>query len=1074
MLSSRAGRFRVIGLAVSIAFAIANALWAQLPTATILGTVRDSSGAAVPGAQLTARNMQTDETRTTVSQADGSYRFDALPVGRYEVHAEHEGFQTEVRSGLLLEVTQEAVVNITLQVGQVQQTVSVTAEAPLVNTTSGSLGGLVNTDQMANLPLNGRNFSDLILLEPGITNNNNKGAGGSTNGLTFVSNGATLYSNNYLIDGTSMNQQYGGSAAGASGNTLGVEGIEEYKVVTNSFSAEYGMTMGSQMLIVTKSGTNTFHGSLFEYLRNSALDARNFYDYTESTSGLRLPPFRRNNFGGALGGPVIKNKTFFFFTYEALKQRTGITTILTTLPASARVNGGVVPQIASVIQPFLQYFPLPNLPNNQYTYPYTRPDSDSYTQGRIDQILTSSDTLFGRYTIDTDRAVDAGGWPQWHVNRYSRNQYLTLSENHTFSFTVVNTFRASFSRTVRDQGFLPTDLNVAGPQYSFVPGYGFGAINIGGLTANFGPSVGHSHDATQNIFAESDDIFVTRGRHALKFGTLINRYQMFSVQQGEQQGTITFPSVASFLLGEPSTYSAETPGSTTDRTYYYTTAGFYGEDDMRLSSRFTLNLGLRYEFNTTYREEHNRGVAIINPYVDATTTIGPPFRNPSLLDFSPRIGFAWDIMGDHKTSLRGGAAKLFDIGGLGYPLSNICAPPLCNTETETIPVSSPVVLTLPFTFPQGVQSKTLSLIDYNLTQPHIYEGNLTLERELPGNMAVTVAYSASRGIDLYRTVAANPPQEQIVDGLPHFATNSPRINPNWGPITLVSSSGDSWYHSLQTSVIKRLSHNVQFQISYTWQRAIDDIPQSEGGSETTQALANLTDPYSNKVDKGLSNFNIASSLKFNLIYRPPNPFANPRGITKILSGWQTSWIYTLQSGLPFSPTVGSNISNSLQGSDDRPDLLPGYSASSITSGTTGAGCPGVAANLPVGNQNLWYNPCAFALQANGFLGNVGRNILQGPGINNLDFSISKETSLPHMGERAKLRFQADFFNIFNHANFAPPALGSSGNPTQLINNAAVLFSGTGTSGAIPMSTAGVITQTSTTSRQIQLGLRFSF
>src|SRR5438552_12012442 len=314
----------------------------QLPTATILGGVKDSSGAVIPGASITAKNVETGLTRTGVSAEDGSYRLSALPVGGYEVKVELPGFRTEVRSGLTLTVAQEAVVNFALQAGAVEQTVVVTEDAPIVNTTSGALGGLVDERKVAELPLNGRNFIDLTLLTPGITQQRNLGVAASTVGLWFSSNGAPLRSNNYLLDGAIMTNLTNGTSASQDGSTLGLEGVREYRVITNSFSAEYGMTMGSQVMVVTKGGTNTLHGSLFEYLRNSALDARNFFDYKTPASNRRLPAFARNQFGGSLGGPIKKDKTFFFGVYEGLRQRLGVTKITPTIPAACHTANYVV------------------------------------------------------------------------------------------------------------------------------------------------------------------------------------------------------------------------------------------------------------------------------------------------------------------------------------------------------------------------------------------------------------------------------------------------------------------------------------------------------------------------------------------------------------------------------------------------------------------------------------------------------------------------------------------------------------------------------------------------------------
>ena len=509
---------------IFLLMAVLGTALAQLPTATILGVVKDSSGAVVPEATVTARNIDTGQTRAASTSADGSYRLSALPVGNYEVRVEHPGFQTTVRSGLTLAVSQEAVLPVTLEVGAVEQTVAVTAEAPLVNTTSGSLGGLVDERKVADLPLNGRNYIDLTLLQPGIVENKTLGRAAVMTGTWFSSNGSPLRSNNYLLDGASLVSMVGGSSASLSGSTLGVEGIREYRLVTNFFSAEYGMTMGSQMIIVSKSGTNSFHGSLFEYLRNSALDARNFFDRRTAITPRRLPPFARNNFGASTGGPLKKDKTFVFGVYEGLRERVGITTTTNVIPRAAKVDGGVVPQIEPVIKPLLALYPDPNLlATNQYTFPFSQPTTENYGQMRADHTFSARDTIFGRYTIDDAQQRKPLAYPQFIDILASRGQYSTLSESRIVSATLLNTFRFSYSRFMTD---IQSPSGIIGPQYSLVPGLEIGGIGVGGFTT-LAPDTNAPQLRKQNIFTWSDDIFYTRARHSLKFGMLINRYQQY-------------------------------------------------------------------------------------------------------------------------------------------------------------------------------------------------------------------------------------------------------------------------------------------------------------------------------------------------------------------------------------------------------------------------------------------------------------------------------------------------------------------------------------------------------------------
>ncbi len=711
---------------------------AQLPTATILGTVTDSSGAVIPGASLTARHLETGQTRTAISAETGCFRFAALPVGAYELRVELQGFQTSVHSGLTLAVGDEAVVNFSLRAGTLQETVTVTSEAPLVNTTSGSLGGLVNEQKIADLPLNGRNYIDLSLLQPGVTQQIYKASG--IEGTFFSSNGAPVRSNNYMLDGAIM-QNFGATSTSAmDGSTLGVEGIREYRVVTNSFSAEYGMTMGSQMVMVSKGGTNSLHGSVFHFLRNSALDARNFFDS-------RKPGFQRNNFGGSMGGPIVRDKLFVFGVYEGLRQRLGQTRVVDTFgvgcrgPAGATITNTACPQlgfgtpsvtIAPVIAPLLALYPLPNRPGNQFNFSPPQPDRDDFGQMRLDHILSTKDSWFGRYTITDGQQTLPLEYPQFPSFGRIRSQFATLAENHVYSPTTLNTFRFSYSRFYRGVD-VPSDLS--GPQYSFLPGQAIGVIQIGGITT-FGPTNNLSTFQKQNIFSWSDDLFYTRGSHSLKFGTLLNRFQQFVSAAGALRGNITFANVTTFLQGVPSVIVARTPGSITDRTYHYTTLGFYVQDDWRARSNLTLNLGLRYEFLTTVNEVHGLSYALRDPVHDATTTQGPPFQNPSLRNFSPRVGFAWNIRGDGKTALRGGSALLYDVGGFGHGLasSGVVSPPISSRST----VNNPGPLVLPLTFPASALGKDLTALDYHLEQPHILQYNLTLERQLPFNTAITL------------------------------------------------------------------------------------------------------------------------------------------------------------------------------------------------------------------------------------------------------------------------------------------------------------------------------------------------
>ncbi|OFW34684.1 MAG: hypothetical protein A3J28_02440 [Acidobacteria bacterium RIFCSPLOWO2_12_FULL_60_22] len=1053
-------------LAVSLLFCIgilAPAAFAQLPTATILGVVKDGTGAVVPGAGLTARSTETGQTRSAVSAGDGSYRFSGLPVGGYEVRVEQSGFQAAVRSGLTLTVAQEAVINFTLEVGAVTQTIAVTAEAPLVNTTSGSLGALVDERRVAELPLNGRNYIELTMLQPGVQQIAGPRQTLVQYGGWFSSNGAPLTSNNYLLDGAPMIGMYGGSPASASGNTLGVEGIREYRVVTNSFPAEYGLTMGSQMVIVTKSGTNTFHGSLFEYLRNSALDARNFFNYKTATSQRRLPAFTRNNFGGSLGGPVRRDKTFFHVAYEGLRERLGLSPVLNAIPATAKVNGSVVPQINPVIKPFLAHFADPNLPNNQYTFPYSQPTTENWGQVRGDQTISDKDTAFLRYTIYASNQLFVLNYPQFLRDRTSRDNFGTLSESHVFSPALLNSLRVSFSRmTLKND---PVGLKLLGPESWFVRGLpdfagGLGAILIGGLTG-WGPEVASPTSYKKDTFTWSDDLFYTRGQHALKFGTLINRYRYWLMNYNQTRSQVNFANLSGFLLGQSSGYLAAIPVIPPDRTYQHTTLGFYFQDDFRVWPNLTLNLGLRYEFSTEFQDTQGRATPLVDVRNDAKITVGRTvFENPTLRNFSPRFGFAWDVRGDGRTAVRGGFGLLYDLGNLaGNMLRGICSVPLCKLSAVPTP---PPLTTLPLVFPPEFEGKSLKGMDYHVQQPHMLQYNLTVERQLPREMAVTLAYAGSRGLNLYMRTDGNPTVPQVLsDGRKFWTGTDPRLNPNWNDFEFYTAGANSWYNSLQIGLLKRLSKGLQFQSAYTWSKTID-VPQGQGvGGEGT-----LMDPSNWKVDRGVAAFNAAHNWRFNTIYRLPELVRAGGVLGTLLNGWGMSGILSLQTGYPINPRVVANRSRSrvLTGTDvrDRPDLAPGIQVADITQGVSrgcGTGAGIIPAGTAVGTKDRWYDPCGFTLPTPGFLGTAGRNILRGPGLANLDFSLRKDTPLGFLGESGQLEFRAEIFNILNRVNFSEPSSSVFAGSAPVEN---------------PLATAGRITATRTTARQVQLALRLSF
>jgi hypothetical protein len=1024
-------------------------------TSAITGTVSDQTGAVVAGAKVTLRNLETNQSRITTTDSEGRYTFPELRVGSLEITVEQSGFKAETRA-IQLTLGETVEVRIKLQVAIANTTIEVTDAAPLVNTQTQELSFLVGERAIKELPLNGRNFTDLAFLQPGVVAVPQRDGGSVVaHGLGMTVNGQDIRSNVYLLDGTLMNDGTNGPAGSAAGTVLGTESIREFRVESNSYSAEFGRNFGGQINAISKSGANQFHGSLYHFLRNDNMDARNFFD----RQPLGKPEFKRNQFGGTLGGPVAKDRTFFFGNYEALRERLG-RSILSFVP-DLNARQGILPSgtvvVSPVIKPYLDAIPLPNGPSigtgglAQYFFRFNQRLDQDFFQARVDHSFNPNNQVFVRHTFDDGDNYLPTDYPQFPRTFLSRNQFTTIEHTWLKSASTVNTARFGFSRTRIGQN-VGADVNLP----PFIPGRPtMGDIDIGGMQ-RFGPQSTANFRLAQNVFSFSEKLSHTRGKHNLSFGALVERFQINMLNPTFSLGIYTFPDVSAFLRNAPSNFVGLTPEAQFDRYWRITTVGLFAQDNFKVTQRLALNLGLRYEIATVPRDR--RDVNMQNLYRDSALVLGPLYQNPSYKNISPRVGFSYDVFGNGRTAVRGGYGVYFNTNNNQNLIVTVTNPPA--TPRPVLP--NPTFPNPPFNRPGVVPA--IRPIEYDLKNPYLNVYNLNIQQQLPWETVLTVGYAGARGVHLLRNTDFNigVPVKQA-DGTWFFPNNAPRTNPNYnGVIELKKSDGNSWYNSLIVEVRKRFSKSLDFQSSYTFARAIDTTQASTFFSDATNATVSaLPEPPGTNYNKGLSDFHTKHNWVVNFNWEIP--FA--KGLTgaagKFLDGWNLVGIGQLRSGQPLTVFVQNNRSqskwnpsNSPTLGRDRPSLAAGYTYESAV----------------LGRPDQWFDPKAFVLQASGTLGNTGRNAFTGPNLRSFDLAAVKNTRWAKLGDQTNIQFRLEAFNLLNRANFGTPVLQAfAGTP---LNNNTPLPDSAGQPATI--STLGLIRSTVTSARQIQLGLRISF
>jgi hypothetical protein len=1076
----------VVALTTVFLLAMNVRLAAQQTTGTIQGTVSDSSGGVIPAANVQVKNTGTGQTQATESDAQGRYRVADLAVGDYEVQASKTGFNSVIHRAITLSVGAEQVVDFALPVGQVTQTVTVEGEVSQVQTTSSEISSLVSPAQMRDLPLNGRNFELLMQMAPGVQNYY---AGSSSVAGSQGANvrqgrdpaisvaGARPEGTAFLMDDQSLENFYNRGIGSLTGTSLGVDAIAEFQMLTNTYGAQFGGN-GAVMNSVSRSGSNGFHGSLFEFLRNSGLDARNFND------GATVPAFRRNQYGGTFGGPIQKDKLFFFVNYEGLTYTQGVSNVA-TVPLT-RTSTSLNSATAAAVNGVLALYPIPtfNFKHNivggvdtgtgQATVVGDNTALENYILGRMDYTISDKDSFFGRYFIDRQHAVypfsGGGATGKWGEDDHGHNQFFNMEERHIFSPTKINTLHAGFGRTL-----VTGAATSSFPALQFFPGSGRadGSITVGnGALSVIGTTAASPEPESQlqNRFTVGDDFAWTHGTHSFRLGGGLERVQSQTLWPFQAGGAWVFNSVGALLQGTPLqvTGVANNPSNNPIRNFRELDFQIYAQDDWRVLSRLTLNLGLRYEPALNPSEAQNNLYNIVNVYTDTNFSNVPHvFRtNASLKNIDPRIGFAWDVFGDHKTALRGGFGMFHDVLFAGeYGIGYINSPPwsVIQQQNPTFPTLFTETATPNLTLSPGWEWND------NRT-PYMIEYNLNIERQLPWGMVGSIGYVGSHGVDNFSLVEENPVPATIVNGTfvfsptcgltsttaaiaaPCPSTNSGRRNKNLGTVSVAVNGSTSRYNSLQASLNRVIARNIQAQAAYTYSNCVSD-GDATLATLSGNAPSNYENPYDRSYDRGLCGFNVTHAFRLNMLGNLP--FHGNR----LVEGWQLTGILAANTGLPFNVIDGVDQSNQINATNfPRPNYAPNNPA--ITDLAGNVIYPACNNNPMIKTSAMWFNPNCFSQQAFGTLGNFGREGLVGPGIFNLDTGILKTTKIR---ETMTLQFRAEFFNVLNHTNLSLPF--------------AALFQGTPSPTAPPLarsSNAGQITSPAVPSREIQLGLKLIF
>lgn len=1038
-------------LVLSCAFAGSSA---SAQTGSLSGTIADASGNPLANVAVSLRNLVTGKTRTVRTNERGTFQADGLSPGRYEVTAALPGFSLR-RAMAVVQTVATVTLKLVLEPPKGEKT-GASAES---GAGGASTGGSVNAKTVRDLPSNGRDWTQAATLQAGVesvrtqpnASNTNSGRGQRGLGAQISVSGGRPQQNNYIVDGISINDYANAAPGSVLGVDLGSDAVEEVSVVTSNYPAAYGRSSGGIINANTRSGSRPFHGSAYEFLRNSTLDARNYFDSVK-------PPFRRNQFG-ATAGEAIRERTFLFGNYEGLRQSLGTTHVDTVLSPAARqgqLSTGAV-AVDPAVAPYLGFYPLPNgniLPPGDtgvFTFAGQQVTKENYFTTRVDQKFAAHNTLTGTYAFDTSNTRQPDELDTKLTAIHTRRQLFTVHADHNFSPDRLNSFRLGVNRSVALIGLTPAAINpmASDPQLGTVPGRDAPQIVVLGLT-NFGGGLGgiSAFNFHWTSIQAYDDFYLTTGRHSLGFGFAIERMRDNMLGDSDPSGVFTFHSIQDFLTNRPYALSVALPGSVSPRNMRQTVAGAYAQDHIRVTPNFALDLGLRYELSSVPTEAHGK-LSALRHLTDPQPHLGDPyFSNPTLRNLEPRLGFAWDPLGSGKLAVRSGFG-IFDVLPLLYEfelLSQFAAPYFELGSPTNLPAGS---------FPQ--QAFTLTSANPNTLrnvyiEPHphrnyVMQWNLNLQFEPHANTTALIAYVGSRGVHQpFRVDDSNIVVPQLTSSgyqWPVSGTGQ-RINPNVGRLDLLAWRGDSYYDALQAQLKSRFAYGLDAQVSYTFGKSIDTGSATIAGDQFENSISSLP-WFDMRLNRGLSDFNLSQNLNVHLSWEIP-PVKTSLAVTRwITTGWRAVGNFQASTGSPFTVVLGGDPLG-LSSSDpyDVPNRL------------TGGQC-GNPVN-PGNPMNYLKLQCFTLPSPSTVLGNLRRNSLIGPGLLTFDVSFIKDNFIKSISDRLDVQFRAEAFNILNRANFAPPL-----DHRAIFDQQGNLVPG-----------AGLIDSTTTPSRQIQIGLKAIF